>query len=262
MRPESDVDPRKLNVEPRKRRRKDRKRPDPPQANKEAEERSLDRVRSMPISPGVMAEPTPGGWRTVAPHNDPGLWEVQLAEAFGTRSASLARTFLAQLRKLCAEDWDDDLGRWKFDETEWNALLALVADHEPQNATQAALAAQMAAVHMLTMRLASEAFNRGHTTMDREAGLTSKLARTFAQQCETMAILKGGKRTSRQAISVVRESHHHQHIHVHREGGSEENGSQSDAKAIEGTARRVEDLCEVSGRDESGQVVPFASRGG
>jgi hypothetical protein len=179
---------------------------------------------------------------------------VQLAVAFGTRSVSLIETFVRQLKSLCPQDWDEDLGRWKTSEREWNALLAMVADHQPENASQAALAAQMASVHLMQMRLAKQALNSGGMVMEKDAALASKLARTFAMQCETMQALKGKKQTAKQSISVTRESHHHQHIHVHRDGGSEEN----DAQPQEARARTIEGCAALPGpREVNGKVVPF-----
>jgi hypothetical protein len=263
MRPESDIDPRRLTVEPgKRRRRRDRKKPAPSKSAVSARAETVARVEALPASPGVMQEARGEGWVTASPHADTDLWELQLADAFGTRSISLIRTFTAQLRALSPEDWDEDARRWKASETEWNALLALVADHRPANAAQAALAAQMGAIHLMTMRMSAQALNNGYMVLEKDATIAGKLARTYAMQCETMAMLKGKERTAKQSIAVTRESHHHQHIHVHR--GGEKNDDQSHATdggrpcpdaAVEpsrGTA--------LPGSDSSGEVVPIASR--
>ena len=242
-RPRSDIDPRRLDAGERpKRRRKPRSRPDPKPTLKAAQADAEAKLYGMPMSPGVMLEPDGEGYRITAPHNDPALWEVQMAAAFGTRSIALVETFLRQLKSLCPKDWDEDRQAWKTNETEWNALLALVSDHRPDNATQAALAAQMAAVHLMQMRVSAQALNKGYMVLGDDAALASKLARTYAQLCETMHMLKGKKRPARQKITVKRESHHHQHIHVHRGGEGSENHAQPDeprrarAVTVEGCA--------------------------
>ena len=266
-RPDSDIDPRKINVDRKRRRtRKDRRKPDPPANLKDGEAEAVERLMELPLNPGVMLEPRGGGWKATAPHNDPDLWEAQLAVAFGSRSHALIGTFLHQLRALCPDDWDADLGRWKTNETEWNALLAMVADHQPENTAQAALAAQMAAVHLMQMRLSASALNNGGMVMEKEAALASKLARTFAMQCETMLLLKGKKLPARQTIKVEKTLRQEIHYHDHRPGGAGETGGQCEAKpgkVIEnGTAGRIADLREVPGSNQTGEVVPLARRSG
>ncbi len=263
-RPKSDIDPKRVNLEgKRKRGRKLRDRPEPLQSQKDGEAEALARVRQLPVNPGVMLEPSADGWLYTPPHNDRNLWELEVAASLGTRSPSVVNVFLRDLRRLAGTAWDADLKRWKADETELNAALGMVADWQPENTAQAALAAQAVAVHWMMIRLAAQALNGGGMVMDRDAALAAKLARTYAQLCETMQGLKGKRRTARQSISVSRQSHHHQHIHVHRDGGAAETDSQCDAttEKNDGTAERLEDLRAVSGEDEGGQVVRLPRRG-
>jgi hypothetical protein len=206
--------------------------------------------------PGVMEEARPNGRLLVAPHNDEELWTLQLVQAFGTRSRALLGTFVEQLAKLCPQAWDADCRAWKVDETEWNALVALVADHQPENSAQAALAAQMAATHMMMMKLSAQALNRGHMIMERDAALASKLARTFATQCEAMQALKGKSRTAKQSIHVHKETHQH----VHHHGGGGENGARPHGPIESG--RTIEAGEAVWSEEPSGQSLPSASREG
>lgn len=270
MRPSSDIDPAKVTVDSRrKRRRKLRNRPDPHPAAKAAEADTLATLERMPINPGVMLEAADDGegWNYTPVHSDGDLFEKQLAVALGSRSLAVITTFMSDLRRLCGTAWDADQQRWKADETELNAALGMVADWQPENTAQAALAAQMVAVHWMTMRLSSQALNNGAMVMERDAALAGKLARTYAQLCETMQTLKGQKRTAKQSITVKRDSHHHQHIHVHREGASPVFDGQCHAKPIDGEetenepAGRIANLREVPGTDKGGEVVPLASRG-
>ncbi|KRA81628.1 hypothetical protein [Altererythrobacter sp. Root672] len=254
----SDIDPKALNVEPRKRRRpKLRNRPEPRPTLKSKQGATEKRLNAMPLSPGVMLEPTEDGWLQTSPHNDLDLWEAQLHVALGTRSTSLVRVFIAQLKNLCRRDWDEDLQRWKWNETELNAALALVADVRPRNATEAALAAQMVAVHVLQMNLAMDAFNSGGMVMEKEAALVSKLARTFTMQLETLRSLRGGKRpTVRQSIKVTRETHYHKHEHLHDHRGVQELEEQPHEQHAEAITVRPA----LPSPNEGGEVVPLPRR--
>ncbi len=119
---------------------------------------------------------------------------------------------------------------------------------------EAALAAQMVAVHWMQMRLAARALNQGYMILEKEAALAGKLARTYAIQLEALAKLKGKRRVTRQSIKVSRETHHHQHIHVHR--GTGENDGQPHARNT-----YTPDQCTaLPGPDSSRQVMPIASR--
>lgn len=236
-RPSSDLNLRRVDAgTPPKRNRKDRKKPEPPENLKAGKAAARAFADTLPLQPGIVTEARgrgdAGTWQVQSPHTDEELWTLQLVQAFGTRSRALMETFLVQLSKLCPETWDERLRQWKVDETEWNALLALVADHQPENSSQAALAAQMAATHMMMMRLSAQALNRGHTVYHGDAALASKLARTFAMQCEAMQALKGKSRVARQSIHVTKEEH--KHVHYHDNRGAGQNGDQShDPAAVE-----------------------------
>lgn len=206
-----------------KRRRKDRSKPNPPDNLAAGKEDARAFADSLPTMPGLVLEERDDALEIQSPHNDKTLWELQLVQAFGTRSRALLNVFLMQLGRLCPKDWDEDRREWRTDETQWNALLALVADWRPENSAQAALAAQMAATHLMTMKLSEQALNRGHMVMPLDAALASKLTRTFAIQCETMLALKGQSRTTKQSIHITKETHQHVHQHIH-EGGGGENG--------------------------------------
>jgi hypothetical protein len=92
---------------------------------------------------------------------------------------------------------------------------------------QAALAAQMVAVHLMAMKVAEGCLKTTLCADHRLLSAASKLARTFAIQTEALAKLQG-RRTSRQKITVSYE--HHQHQHVHMDRGEEENGGQPHAR--------------------------------
>lgn len=218
-RPRSDIDPMTEMLPHRKRRRKvrDRSKPEPPVQLKDGEAKASARAKERPLSPGIIYEQEGEHFYPSAPHSDVGLWELQIFDAFGTRSRSIVMTFLEQLRRLVPEVWVEGVGAPKPDETELNAALSMVADIQPRNVIEAALAAQMVSVHWLQMRLSAQALNQyGHGVIGQDAALAGKLARTFAMQLETLAKLRGMQKASRQTIRVRKELHQHVHYHDHR----------------------------------------------
>ena len=224
------IDPKELDAAVRpNRKRKLRNRPDPaPELQKWAKQAEA-RVLKRPYPPGVMMEPA--GFdkeHHTAPHNDDSLWTLQLADAFGTRSRAVFVTFLHQLEGLCANRyWDDDARQWRLDEFEYSAALAIVNSVKPRNETEAALAAQMVAVHAMQMQLSARALKYDHDT--RTAAVAGKLARTYIQQLEALQRMRRPNRTTKQVIKVSKELH--QHVHYHRGGGeSAEQPHDADAR--------------------------------
>lgn len=251
-----DIDPKLVNVAERKTRKRRRVAPEPSAELLAGKDRALKRARSRPLSPGVMFEPRGKGegFLITSPHSDFELWELQVADAFGTRSQSIMRTFLSQLKALVPEGWDAQAERWKPHETELNAALAMVADVQPRNVREAALAAQMVAVHWMQMRLSAAALNRGGIVMDKDAALASKLARTFTMQLDTLDRIRGKRRTAKQSIKVTKESHQHVHYHDHR-GGKEKDG-----QSLGRPAGIVDQRPALRCQDEGGEVVPLPRR--
>jgi len=116
---------------------------------------------------------------------------------------------------------------------------------------QAALAAQMVAVHLMMMEVSERCLRTYKCADPHLLSAASKLARTFAIQSETLAKLQGRK-TSRQKITVSYERHEHKHVHVH--GGEKEIGGQPHAK--DGDASVAALLSEVT----PGPALPIPSR--
>ena len=86
-----------------------------------------------------------------------------------------------------------------------NAMIAFVRGLEPKDSLEAALATQMAAVHALTMRLASQlASATTHSGQDHAERALNKLARTFASQVETLKRYRTGgeQRVTVQHVTV------------------------------------------------------------
>lgn len=249
------IDPAKLDVAAKpKRRRRRRNRPEPAAELRAWEKAAEKRALARPFPPGIMLEPAgfdEEHW--TSPHNDPDLWHLQLADAFGTRSRAVIVTFMNQLEALCGRNfWDEATHQWRLDENTYSAALAIVNSVKPRNEMEAALAAQMVAIHLLAMKAAAQALKYDYDT--RTAAAAGKLARTFTLQLEALRSLRGRKRTAHQAITVRKELH--QHVHYHR--GEGESGGQP-----HGPPATTADQCAaLPGPEPGGESVPLPGRKG
>lgn len=266
-----DLDPKEVDVAhaPKRRRVRARKPAPMPDNLKPWVDKAEKRMSARPASPGIMLEPRPGGGKHyTSPHDDLRAWEIQVADAFGTRSLSVCKLFTRQLAEMCKparHEGGADEDPWKPSEIELNAMLAIINGVRPRNEIEAMQTAQMCAVHMMHMRLSACALGHGSGWVDEKtAAIISKLSRTFSLQAETLLKLKGRRRTVRQVITVVNEKHVHNHQHVHVEGGGPEYRGQSHeasegnsvGKSIEGTCKPAE-LAPVRSEDTGGNVVPL-----
>jgi len=255
-RPPEDIDPRGEDVAAKPRKRRHRSKPEPLPQLKASKGKALSRAQKRPLSPAVMFEREGDHYAIHAPHSDADLWELTLADAFATRSMSVIRSFTGELKGLCRQVYDDQDAAWKPNETELNAILAMVASAQPKTTAEAALVAQSVAVHLLTMRLAAQALNSGGMVLDRDAALVGKLARTYAMQMDQLQAMKGKRRTARQSIKVTKDLH--QHVHYHDERGAGGTGRQPhDAGASEPAQ-----CAALPSPEPSGQVVRLPCRKG
>lgn len=232
------------------------------------------RQSRRPAQPGVKLYATDSGWTMDSPHSDLAGWEAQIADAFGTRSHGAMWTFLAQLKRLVGKRYTPEGGgddRYKPDELELNFALSFIHSTRPRNELEACLAAQMVAVHFLSMRASETALSRMSCGLDeRAAAQVSRLARTFTMQVDAMRRLKG-RGSTKQRITVRYERHDHQHQHVHmHDGGPDEIGEQPhrSKRVVRGAARNlrpdppkvVEHVSgpALLGQEPQGNVVPIA----
>jgi hypothetical protein len=247
------IDPASVDMAPKKGRRpKARNRPAPPAELRTWSTAAEKRAYARPYPPNIMLEPAgfdEEHW--TSPHNDVELWGLQLADAFGTRSRSVCNTFLLQLEALCGKNnWDEQAQQWRLDEHEFSAALAIINSLKPRNELEAAHAAQMVAVHLITMKMSARAIRYEYDT--RTAAVAGKLACTFTAQREAFERLRRPNRTSKQSIKVSRETHHHQHIHVHR--GANENEGQPHGRG----ATVIDQCAALPGPDEAGEFVSLS----
>ena len=234
-------------------RRKARNRPEPPAELQEWEAKAQQRILNRPLPPNIILEPA--GFdqeQWTSPHSDPALWQLQLADAFGTRSASVISLFMTQLEALCGRGvWDEDAHQWRMQESELSAILALVNAFRPKNEHEAMLAAQMVATHLLTMKVGARALRYDYDT--RTAATYAKLAKAFAAQTGAMQDLKGKRRTVRQTIVVKKELSQSVHYHDHR-GGAGKRGRPHEPN--DATAAGIIDQRQpLRGSQSSGVVV-------
>jgi hypothetical protein len=171
-----------------------------PKAYKKALAKMRTRAaRREVVNPGVALRTDEAGqcvdWGPLYKGDDD-FWLLQLADAFGTVSGKVIESFVDQLIELS--------GGQHPDQTTVNAAISIIGSYKPKSEGEAMLAAQMVAVHILTMKAAGYANSASRSYIpEREARLVFRGARTFAEQTDTMARLKGRKGE--------------QHIHVHYE---------------------------------------------
>lgn len=241
------IDPARLDVADkpeRKRKRKARNRPEPSAELRSAEPAMEKRALARPHPPGVICEPAgfdEEHW--TSPHSDRDLWTLQLAEAFGTRSEAVISTFMQQLERLCGKNiWDEDAHQWRLDEHEFSAAVAMVSTVRPKNEMEAALGAQMVAVHLLAMKCSARALKYDADT--RSAAVAGKLARTFNDQLRVMQELKGKTRSTRQTFAIKKEVR--QYVQYNDNRGGRENCGQP--QATDGGGLRHARTCEPQER--------------
>ncbi|WP_209348699.1 hypothetical protein [Pontixanthobacter sp. CEM42] len=260
---ETDTDPQQEDIPTAKpKRRKRRKVPNPPSVLASDKQAAEERLRSRKPSPGIMLEPQgpDDGYLVTSPHSDLELWQMQIADAFGTRSDSVMRAFVSDLKELTPTSWDETDQRWKPSETLLNCALAMIAELEPRNTIEAAMAAQLVALHRMTIQLSGYGINNSYVPLAKEMQIAAKLSRTYAQNLQAFYAMrkKKGKSKSVQKITVRKETH--QHVHYHHDRGEPKNDGQSDATLAR--ARKPKDSRALPSEEEAGRVLPFSGSKG
>ena len=190
-------------------------------------------------------------------------WKWLVLDAFGTRYANVATCFVNHLIPLCQNNYDEEADAWVPEAAELSTMLHIISAHRPRDEAQAALAAQIAATHLLTLKVAKRVADYTHDT--RMISAFAKLARASAAQIETMVALKGTRRTARQQITVTHEKHIHHHQHVHVGGGADHEEGQPDASRRRTSVRKsraaqTEERPALPGAQEDGGAVSVQGR--
>ncbi|MBD3761476.1 hypothetical protein [Rhizorhabdus sp.] len=185
-------------------------------------------------------------------------WSFMFVDAFGTRNSAVASTFTDHLLDLCGTQWDDASKKWVPNDGELQLMLAVVRSHKPRDEAQAALAAQVAATYIITMRVGKRLGQSPHDTR-----MISAYARLLQASAAISDVARPGrKKAARQSIKVVREIHNHHHQHVHLEGDSHEKGNRPHEQSRPDKTKLADRTGERTplSRDEPGGQVVRMSR--
>ena len=181
------------------------------------EEAALSRFadRYAASSPAPRLKLTAGEAKTsiAVDHPDPKVAYQVLMDSLGTASFDFVHGLLVQLANTGSPG--------KASENALNFMISVVTDTKPRDHLEAMLAAQMAAIHIATMKVGSRLSDAEDIPRQDSAGaLFNKLARTFAAQMETLKRYRTG---GEQKVTV-------QHVNV-GEGGQAIVGNVTQAAA-------------------------------
>jgi len=153
----------------------------PTEQERSALEAHTGGIRKTPTSPRLKT------WVKMAvDHPSGGHGQALLMEALATTDTDFMVGILTQLGNA------GSVGQ-KVDEQALNFLLSVVKGIQPKDQLETMLAAQMAAVHSLTMTYARRLANAEALPQQESAELTlNKLARTFAAQVEALKRYRTG----------------------------------------------------------------------
>jgi hypothetical protein len=144
-------------------------------------------LEQKPVTPALLPErPRSRQLNIPKPDMSTAALESRLVKAVGSRDPDFLRGLLSQL--IAA----GELGR-ETDDYEVNFLLSVVEGVEPRDVAEAMLAAQMAMVHVASVRLARR-FNRSVGIPQEESvgNAFNKLMRTFTTQMEALTRYRTG----------------------------------------------------------------------
>ena len=121
-----------------------------------------------------------------ADHPDPALATTLTMRALGITDVDFLETLTRQLAEISAQGSD-------LDEGALNAMLGIVKGIEPTDQVECMLAAQMATVHMATMKTGRRLLHAKNVLeQDSSERAFNKLARTFAAQIQALSRYRTG----------------------------------------------------------------------
>lgn len=213
---------------------------EPSEREKRSNSAAVASQHTRPARAQFKQEPDADGVMRLAPqHSDQEGHNALVMETFGTTAAAFVDATVLQLATVTLRDKKPCLDGL-------NASLALVGAIAPENELEAALAAQMAATHELSMEMLRRTKVADTRDAMREYGnLATKLSRTFTTQMKALSDWRRG------GEQVVR------HVHVY-DGGQAvvaetiTIGGQN-AKSLE---RAHEPCAALLGQDAPGNPVP------
>jgi len=158
----------------------------PTEQERSALEAHAGRIRKTPTSPRLKTWVKDNIPQMAVDHPSGGHGQALLMEALATTDTDFLAGIVTQLGNA------GSLGQ-KVDEQALNFLLSVVKGIQPKDQLETMLAAQMAAVHSLTMNYARRLANAEALPQQESAERTlNKLARTFAAQVEALKRYRTG----------------------------------------------------------------------
>lgn len=167
---------------------------------------AIREMQRRPCAPRVLIQKTETGWDFVSPYRneDKDRWTALLFQAFGTRHGPIMNHFMEVLTKFLPHNhWDEEGRFWFPDQGAFDAMIAIIHSLKPENEAQAAHAAQLVALHLVSMKLGESA---AHSYWDqRTTALLCRTVQTYGDGLERFARLQGRlkPREVNQTIQVV-----------------------------------------------------------
>ncbi len=159
---------------------------EPTEREQAALEAHAGRVKKSPPAPRLKSWHQDNVAQVVVDHPSGGHGQALLMEALGTTDTDFLVGIVSQLGNA------GSIGP-KVDEQALNFLLSVVKGIQPKDQLETMLAAQMAAVHSLTMNYARRLANANALPQQESAERAlNKLARTFAAQVEALKRYRTG----------------------------------------------------------------------
>lgn len=159
---------------------------EPTPEEKEAIERVRRRRAERGPAPQVKLEPHENGLRLNYEHVDKDVAFTLLADALGTSDWDFVNGIVVQVMESVTR------GN-KVDTTDFNFILSVIKDIKPRDQMEAMLAAQAAAIHRATMKLAGRLGNSDNIPLqDSALGGLVKLSRAFTSLLDSLKRYRHG----------------------------------------------------------------------
>ena len=165
---------------------------------RDAINKQIERLKEKPAAPRLKVKDNGDGEKVWLDHPDEFVASGLLNEALGTASFEFSEGLIGQLVKAATHDGKINVG-------ELNFMLSVVKDIRPRDQLEAMLGAQMAAVHVTSMKFARQfslVENLPH--QDSVERAFNKLVRTFTTQMEALKRYRTGgeQKVTVQHVSV------------------------------------------------------------
>jgi len=151
----------------------------------DADRAATDRLLRIKDGLEVRIKLTDDGHSWTVDHPDIMVGHARLMQALATTDDDFAHGIIRQLIRALYQDG-------QVDESELGFMFGILKGVAPQNPVETMLAAQIAAVYMATMTLATRLTRAEGDELDRAERAVNKLARTFTAQLEALRRLRSG----------------------------------------------------------------------